>query len=101
MVKILGVTSSWALVNKVSFVLNDFVENFNLAQVSNREPTQDVMPLTLYNNGIYVSGELCEYWHSAFPLSIARDVFESVKFDIDDERAGFTRALAWRGPPPQ
>ena len=87
--------------NKVYFVLNGFVENFNLAQVPNREPTQDVVPLTLYNDSIYVSGELWEYWRSAFPRSGARDVFESVKFDIDDERAGFTRALAWRGPPPQ
>jgi len=77
------------------------VENFKLAQVPNREPTQDVMPLTLYNDGIYVSGELWEYWRSTFPHSVARDVFDSVKFDIDDERAGFTRALAWRGSPPQ
>ena len=87
--------------NKVSFVLNDFVENFKLAQVLNLEPTQDVAPLNLYNDGIYVSGELWEYWRSAFPRSVARDVFESVKFDIDDECAGFTRALAWRGPPTQ
>ena len=87
--------------NKVSFVLNDFVLNFNLAQVSNREPAQDVAPLALYNDGIFVSGELWEYWCSAFPHSVARDVFESVRFDIDDERAEFTRALAWRGPPPR
>ena len=87
--------------NKVPFVLNDFVRNFNLAQVPNREPTQDVAPLTLYNDGIYVSGELWEYWRSAFPRSVARDVFELVKFDIDDERARFTRVLAWHGPPPQ
>jgi len=69
-------------VNKVSFVLNDFVENFKLAQVPNLEPAQDVAPLNLYNDGIYVSGELWEYWRSAFPCSVARDVFESVKFDI-------------------
>jgi len=30
--------------NKVYFVLNVFVENFNLAQVPNREPAQDVAP---------------------------------------------------------
>ena len=59
------------------------------------------MPLNLYNDGIFVSGELWEYWCSAFPRSVARDVFESVKLDIDDERAGFTRALALCGPPPQ
>ena len=87
--------------NKVYFFLNVFVENFNLAQVSNREPAQDVAPLTLYNDGLYVSGELWVYWRSAFPCSVAHDVFESVRFDIDDERAGFTRALAGRGPPPQ
>ena len=87
--------------NKVYFVLNGFVENFNLAQVPNQEPAQDVAPLTLYNDGIYVSGELWEYWCLAFPRSIVCDVFESVKFDIDDERAGFTHALTWRRPPPQ
>ena len=87
--------------NKVSFVVNDFVENFKLAQVPNLEPAQDVAPLNLYNDGIFVSGELWEYWRSAFPRSVARDVFESVKLGIDDERAGFTRALAWRGAPPQ
>ena len=62
--------------NKVYFVLNGFVGNFNLAQVSNREPAQDVTPLTLYNDGIYVSGELWEYWRLAFPRNVARDVFE-------------------------
>ena len=77
------------------------MENFNLAQVLNREPAQDVAPLTLYNDGIYVSRELWEYWRLAFPRSVACDMFESVKFDIDYEHAGFTRALAWRGPPPQ
>ena len=77
------------------------MENFNLAQVLNREPAQDVAPLTLYNDSIYVSGELWEYWHSTFPRSVARDMFEPVKFDIDDERDGFSRALAWRGPLPQ
>ena len=87
--------------NKVYFVLNGFVGNFNLAQVLNREPAQDVAPLTLYNYGIYVSAELWEYWRLTFPRSVARDVFESVKFDIDDERVGFTHALAWRGPSPQ
>ena len=76
-------------------------KNFNLAQVLNQEPAQDVAPLTLYNAGIYVSRELWEYWSSAFPRSVARDVFEPVKFDIDDERTGFTHALAWRGPLPQ
>jgi len=77
------------------------VENFNLVQVPNQEPAQVVAPLTLYDDGIYVSGELWEYWRSAFPCSVARDMFESVRFDIDDERAGFTRALAWLGRPPQ
>ena len=72
-----------------------------LAQDQNREPVQDIMPLTLYNNGIYVSGELWDYWRSTFPCSVASDVFESVRFDIDDERVEFTHALAWRGPPPR
>lgn len=59
------------------------------------------MPLTLYNDGIYVSGELWDYWRSTFPHSVASDVFDSVRFDIDDEHAEFTCALAWRGPPPR
>ena len=53
--------SGWTFVNKVSFVVNDFVENFKLAQVPNLEPAQDVAPLNLYNDGIFMSGEHWEY----------------------------------------
>jgi hypothetical protein len=36
----------------------------------------------------------------AFPHGSIHDMFESVKNDIDDECAEFTRSLAWRGPSP-
>jgi hypothetical protein len=47
-----------------------------------------------------MSGELWGYWRRAFPGCSASDMFESVKYDIDDERAEFTRSLAHQGPPP-
>jgi hypothetical protein len=59
-----------------------------------------VSPLTFYRDGIYISGELWGYWHAAFPRGFVDDMFVSVIFDIDDERAEFTRSLAWRGPLP-
>jgi hypothetical protein len=59
-----------------------------------------VAPLTLYQDGIYVSGELWGYWRVAFPCGSAGDMFECVKYNIDDERAEFTHLLAWRGPSP-
>ena len=61
-------------------------------------PMRDVAPLTMMQDGIYVSGELWEYWHDTFPRSSVRDMFDFVVCDIDDERAEFTRPLAWQGP---
>ena len=57
-------------------------------------------PVTMYQDGIYVSGELWQYWQEAFPHRSVCDMFAFVKYDIDDERAEFTRSLAWRGPRP-
>jgi hypothetical protein len=68
-------------------------------------PMQDVPPVTMFHNGmfhsgIYVDGELWQYWCEAFPRCSVLDMFDFVKNDIDDERAVFTRSLAWRGPQP-
>ena len=61
---------------------------------------QDVPPLTMYQDGVYVSGELWQYWCEAFPQRSICDMFAFVIYDIDDERSKFTRSLAWRGPRP-
>jgi hypothetical protein len=57
-------------------------------------------PVTMFVDGIYVSGELWQYWREAFPQRSVRDMFDFVKCDIDDERAVFTRLLPWGGPQP-
>jgi hypothetical protein len=57
-------------------------------------PAQDVAPLTFYYDGIFVSGELWEYWLRSFPSNSTSDMFEDVERDIDDEDAEFTRSLA-------
>jgi hypothetical protein len=77
-----------------------FCVYLNPAQVSDQGPAQDVAPLTLYLNGIFVSGKLWGYWQRSFLGSTAVAMFEDVEWDVDDERAEFTRSLAWRGPPP-
>ena len=61
---------------------------------------QDVLPLTLYQDGVYVSGELWGYWRETFPSRSVCDMWTFVVNDIDDERAEFTRSLAWRGSRP-
>lgn len=73
---------------------------FVTEEVSDLGPAQDIAPLIFYHDGIYVSGELWGYWWRAFPGCSAGDMFESVKHDIDDVHAEFTRSLAQRGPPP-
>jgi hypothetical protein len=73
---------------------------FDPTQVSSRVAAQDVAPLTFYYDGIFVSGDLWEYWRKTFPGSSVGDIFEDVKSDIDDESVESTRSLAWRGPPP-
>ena len=49
----------------------------------------------MYRDGIYVNGELWQYWREAFPWRSVLEMFDFVKCDIDDERAAFTRSLAW------
>jgi hypothetical protein len=54
----------------------------------------------MYRDGIYVNGELWQYWREAFPRRSVLEMFDFVKYDIDNERAVFTRSLAWRGLQP-
>ena len=61
---------------------------------------QDGPPVTMYQNGIYVNGELWQYWQETFPHRFVDDMFAFVKYDIDNEHAEFTRSLAWRGRHP-
>ena len=61
---------------------------------------QDVLPLTFFQDGIYISGELWEYWRLSFPRPSVVEIFDFVVYDIDDERAEFTRSVAWQGPRP-
>ena len=54
----------------------------------------------MYRDGIYVNGELWQYWREAFPHRSVLEMFNFVKCDIDDEHAAFTRSLDWQGPQP-
>jgi hypothetical protein len=60
----------------------------------------DVLPLTLYQDGVYVCGELWEYWRETFPRPHVFEMFAFVMYDIDDEHVEFVRSLAWRGASP-
>jgi hypothetical protein len=48
-------------------------------------------------NGIYVLGDLWEYWRTAFPNMSIVDMFDFFEFNIDDERSQFLRSLVYRG----
>ena len=48
---------------------------------------QDVPPITMYQDDIYVDGELWQYWRETFPHYSVHDMFDFVKYDIDNERA--------------
>ena len=61
---------------------------------------QNVPPVTMYQDGIYVNGELWRYWRETFPHRSIDDMFAFAKYDIDKERAEFTRSLVWRGRRP-
>jgi len=69
------------------------------AQVSSGGPAQDICeaPLSIFYNGIYVLGDLWEYWRTAVPNLSVVDMFNFVEFDIADERSDFLRSLAYRG----
>jgi predicted solute-binding protein len=59
-----------------------------------------VIPLTMFQDDVYVSGELCQHWWETFSRPSVFEMFAFVTNDIDDERAEFIRSLAWRGPHP-
>ena len=54
----------------------------------------------MYQDGIYVNGELWQYWRETFPHRSIDDMFVFVKYDIDNEHVEFTMSLAWRGRHP-
>lgn len=55
-------------------------------------------PLTFMQDGVYVSGELWDYWHDSFPQPSVCEMWAFIMDGIDDERASFVRSLAWQGP---
>ena len=59
-----------------------------------------MLPLTMFQDGVSVSGELWSYWRETFPIPSVFEIFAFVTYDIDDERMEFVRSLAWRGPRP-
>jgi hypothetical protein len=72
--------------------------NNYLAHVAPGLPVQDVLSITMMRDGLYVHGEMLDYWQHAFPNSGVSDLYKFVAFDVDDEDAHFTRSVAWRGP---
>lgn len=56
-------------------------------QVSPQGPPRDLTPLTMMKDGLYVRGELWDYWHDSFPRRSVRDMFDFVAQDIEDESA--------------
>ena len=59
---------------------------------------QDVTSLMMMQGGVYVSGELWDFWCDTFPRPSICEMWAFVMNDIDDERAKFVRSLDWRGP---
>ena len=62
-------------------------------QVASQGPAQDVVPLTMMQDGVYVSGELWEYWHATFPRPLVHDMWNFVLYDLNNDRANFPRPL--------
>jgi hypothetical protein len=59
---------------------------------------QDVVHITMMQDGVYVSGELWEYLRDTFPRPLVCDMWHFLMNNIDDDRAKFVTSLAWRGP---
>ena len=55
--------------------------------ISSFGPMQDMLPVTMYQDGVYVSGELWEYWRETFPRPHVCEMFAFKTYDIDDEHA--------------
>ena len=54
-----------------------------------------MLPLTFFQDGIYISGKLWDYWRQSFFRPSVVEMFAFVSYDIDDDRAEFTRSVAW------
>lgn len=55
-------------------------------------PMQDMTPLMFMQDGIYVSGELWNYWRDLFSQPLVCKMWAFVMDDIDDEHACLARA---------
>ena len=55
---------------------------------------QDVL-LTFFQDGVFVNGELLEYWRQSFPRPSIFEMFAFIAYDIDDKHVEFVRSLAW------
>ena len=51
-------------------------------QVSFSGPMQDVPPVTMYRDIIFVNGELWQYWREAFSRRSVLEMFDFVKCDM-------------------
>lgn len=49
----------------------------------------------MMQDGVYVNGELWDFWRDTFPRPSVCEMWAFVMHDIDDEHAGFVRSLAW------
>lgn len=52
----------------------------------------------MMRDGVYVSGELWEYWCATFPRPLVRNMWDFVLYDLDNDHAEFVGSLAWQGP---
>jgi hypothetical protein len=55
---------------------------------------QDVVHITMMQDGVYVSGELWEYLRDTFPRPLVCDMWDFLMNNIDDDRAKFVTSLA-------
>ena len=56
--------------------------------------------MTMLRDGLYVDGDLWDYWRSAFPTPRVSEMFDFVLADIDDDRASLLDRLLSEGPIP-
>lgn len=67
------------------FVLNAF----RPAQVASCGPVQDVVPVTMMCDGLYVDGDLWELWRDSRDNPLFTEMWHFVNETIDDERCFF------------
>ena len=59
---------------------------------------QDITPLVMMKDDVYVDGDFWDYWRATFLPPSVTDMWDFVLDDIDNERSEFVRSVAWRGP---